>query len=215
MNKMELLKNLELVAVDYENNGKKAVMTFLDTERAEVRRVNFNLQSYDTVSSKFVDDPEKEKKVVEWCDTYFGTTFDNLGSQIGTKKDIYAYDTFNSLWECEIVEKFKDEDFGEFFSTTISEITDDGNAIRIKFPWNGKTYESKMTYATYLDSMKQWFVDPQKKQETYKKFADKFHTDISNKDSLIGHQINVEVKKAFNKFMYADIKKFPDKKGKK
>ena len=104
---------------------------------------------------------------------------------------------------------------GEFFSTTISEITDDGNAIRIKFPYNGKTYESKMTYATYIESMHAWFVDPQKKTDTYRKFKEKFHTNIEDKDSLIGHQINVEVKKAFNKFTYADIKKFPEKKGKK
>jgi hypothetical protein len=30
---MELRKGLELVSVEYENNDKKAVMTFLDAER--------------------------------------------------------------------------------------------------------------------------------------------------------------------------------------
>ena len=212
---MELLKDLELVAVDYENNGKKAVMTFLDKERAEVRRVNFNLQAYDSAKATYVDDAEKAAKVAEWCETYFGTTFENLGSQIGVKKDVYAYDNFNSLWEVDVTEKFSDSDVGEFFSTTISEITDDGNAVRIKFPYNGKTYESKMTYATYVEAMKAWFVDPQKKLDTYRKFKDKFQTNIEDKDSLIGHQINVEIKKAFNKYAYADIKKFPEKKGKK
>lgn len=212
---MELLKDLELVAVDYENNGKKAVMTFLDKERAEVRRVNFNLQAYDSAKATYVDDADKAAKVAEWCETYFGTTFENLGSQIGVKKDVYAYDNFNSLWEVDVTEKFSDGDVGEFFSTTISEITDDGNAVRIKFPYNGKTYESKMTYATYVEAMKAWFVDPQKKLDTYRKFKEKFQTNIEDKDSLIGKQINVEVKKAFNKYAYADIKKFPEKKGKK
>lgn len=213
---MELLKNLELVAVDYENKGMKAVMTFLDAEREEVRRVNFNLQSYDSVKNAYVDDPEKVAKVNEWCDTYFGTTFDNLGSQIGVRKDIYAYDNFNSLWECEVTEKFSDANVGEFFQTTISEITDDGNAIRIKFPYEGKTYESRMMYATWVEAMQKFFVDPQKKANAYKKFKEKFLVDIADKDSLIGHQINVEIKSAFGKYPYADIKKFPSsQKGKK
>lgn len=212
---MEILKDLELVAVDYENNSTKAVLTFLDVNRSEVRRVNFNLQTYDNATSRYIDDPEKEKKVGEWCQTYFGCSFYDLGSRIGVKKDVYAYDNFNSLWECSVIEKFTEEDVGEFFSTTISEIEDDGNAIRIRFPYGDKTYESKMTYATYIEAMKQWFVDPIKKQEVYKKFQTKFQCPIENKDKLIGHQINVEVKKAFNKFAYADIKKFPDKKGKK
>ena len=213
---MELLKNLELVAVDYENSGKKAVMTFLDAEREEVRRVNFNLQSYDTAKSVFVDDPEKVKKVAEWCDTYFGCTFDNLGSQIGVRKDVYAYENFNSLWETDIVAKFTDDEVGEFFQTVIDEITDDGNAIRIKYQHNGQTYESKMMYATWVDTLQKFLVDPQKKQSTYKKFKDKFLTDIADKDKLIGHQINVEVKSAFGKYPYGDIKKFPsNQKGKK
>ncbi len=212
---MEILKDLELVAVDYENNNKKAVLTFLDVDRSEVRRVNFNLQSYDSATSRYNDDPDKEKKVDQWCKDYFGCSFSELGSQIGVKKDLYAYDNFNSLWECAVTEKFTEADVGEFFSTSISEIVDDGSAIRIKFPYNGKTYESKMTYATYIEAMKQWFVDPQKKLDVYKKFNAKFQCPIEDKESLIGHQINVEVKKAFNKFAYADIKKFPDKKGKK
>ena len=40
---MELLKNLELVNVEYENEGQKAILTFLDEERGEVRTVNSSL----------------------------------------------------------------------------------------------------------------------------------------------------------------------------
>ena len=43
---MEIRTGLKLVSVDYENNGKKAVMMFLDEERKQVRTVNFNLQVY-------------------------------------------------------------------------------------------------------------------------------------------------------------------------
>ena len=58
---MELRKELELVSVDFENNGKKAVMTFLDKERKQVRVVNFNRQVYR--DGKYVDDPDKAAKV--------------------------------------------------------------------------------------------------------------------------------------------------------
>ena len=58
---MELRKGLELVSVEYENNDKKAVMTFLDAERKEVRIVNFNKQRYE--NGKYVDDPAKAEKV--------------------------------------------------------------------------------------------------------------------------------------------------------
>ena len=54
---MELRKELELVSVDYENNGKKAVLTFLDRERKQVRPVNFNRQSYR--DNKYVDEDRK------------------------------------------------------------------------------------------------------------------------------------------------------------
>ena len=101
---MELRKGLELVSVEYENNDKKAVMTFLDAERKEVRIVNFNKQGYE--NGKYVDDPEKAKKVDGWCYDLFGTPFESLADCIGQKKDVYVYDRFNSLFEVQQVDKF-------------------------------------------------------------------------------------------------------------
>lgn len=209
---MELLKNLELVNVEYENEGQKAILTFLDEERGEVRTVNFNKQVY--ADGKYINDQAKEQKVESWCAEYFDTSFDKLQKAIGTRHDIYAYDNFNSLFEVEIVEKFTSDQVGEFFQTEISEIVVDSNAIRIRFPYDGGTYESKMTYAVYMEDMKRWFVDPLKKKKVFDKFAEKFHCTVENNQELIGKQINVEVKSAFGKFPYADIKKFPEKKGK-
>lgn len=54
---MELLKDLELVAVEYENQGQKAVLTYLDRDHGEIRTVNFNKQAYKNGS--YVDDDEK------------------------------------------------------------------------------------------------------------------------------------------------------------
>ena len=208
---MELLKQLELVEVTYENDSKKAVMTFLDREHGEIRNVNFNRQSYDNTKNTFVDDPDKAKKVDEWCEKYFNLPFDQLTKALGTKHDVYAYDTFNSLFECDIVEKFDKSRVGEILNTTIKEIVVDNYSIRIRFTDDGKTYESKMSYGKYLEQTKEWFVDPLKKQQIYKKFEEKFGLPIERANELVGHQVIVEVKTAFNKFIYAEIKPFPKK----
>lgn len=204
---MELRENLELVAVEYENDNKKAVMTFLDRERKEVRVVNFNKQSYK--DGKYVNDPEKENLVDEWCKTYFGVSFEKLPGCVGTVHDIYTYPTFNSLWEAEFVEKFTEDMEGQIYQTTWKGTVVDDNAIRIRFDIDGKTYESKMNFGMYIESTKEWFVDPLKKQKAFEKFKDKFGVPVEEADTLIGHNLMVEVKKAMGKYLYGDIKKFP------
>lgn len=206
---MEIRQALELVNVEYENNGQKAVMTFLDKERKEVRVVNFNRQSYK--DGKYVDDPAKAKKVDEWCKEIFGTTFDKLGDCVGVKKDVYIYDSFNSLFEVQTVEKFTKDMVGLVFQTEVKEIILDDYFIKIRYEIEGKVYESKQTFGQYVEAMKAWFVDPQKKDREFAKFKDKYGVDIADRDSLIGHALIVEVKSAFGKFYYGDIKRFPKK----
>lgn len=210
---MELRKNLELVDVQYENDNKKAVLTFLDKERKEIREVNFNKQVYK--DGKYVDDPEKVAKVDEWCKTYFDTTFDKLIDlkEAGVKKDVYVYDRFNSLWESTQIEKPTEDMEGQIFQTEIKEIIVDDYFIRIHFDIDGKTYESKMAYGKYMEATKEWFVDPNKKDKQYAKFAEKFGVPVEKADTLVGHTLMVECKKAMGKYLYFDCKKFPQKKG--
>lgn len=207
---MEIREKLELVDVTFENESKKAVLTFLDAERGEIRVVNFNKQTYE--DGKYVDSADKSAKVEEWCKTYFNCSFSSLSTALGTKHDIYVYPTFNSLFEVDMVEKFDADMEGCIYNTSIKEITIDDIAIRIRYEIEGKTYESKMTFAKYLENMKQWFVDPNKKAKTIEKFEDKFNCQIFEIDTLVGHPIIVEVKKAFGTALYGDIKKFPKKK---
>lgn len=68
-NTNNIIKDLELVDVNYENNKKKVTLTFLDKEAEEIRDVIFNKQSYN--NGEFVDDPQKEEKVNQWCQEYF------------------------------------------------------------------------------------------------------------------------------------------------
>lgn len=204
---MEIRQQLPLVAVEYENNGKKAVLTFLDEERGEVRSVNFNKQIY--ANDKYVDDDEKAAKVEKWCADIFNTTFDNLTTALETKHDVYCYDKFNALFEIEQISKFTEDMKGLMLDTEIKEILVDDYFIKIRYDYDGKTYESKQTYGKYMESMKQWFQDPQKKQLEYDKFEKKYGVPVSQRDTLIGMHIFVEVKCAFKKFYYGDIKPFP------
>ena len=207
---MEIREGLKLVSVDYENNGKKAVLMFLDEERKQVRTVNFNLQNYK--DNKYVDDPEKEKKVEEWCQEYFNTTFDHLSDCVGVTKDIYCYDRFNSLWKTDQIEKFTADMAGQIYQTEIKEIIVDDYFIRIRYVIEEKVYESKMTFGIYMKATNEWFQDRIKKESQYKRFEEKFHVPVEQKDALIGHPLMVEVKSAFGNNYYGDIKKFPKKK---
>ena len=200
-----LREDLQLIEVEYKD--KKAILTFLDIENGEVLEVNFNKQVYDQSTNKFVDDAEKEEQVEKWCQDYFGCTFDELDTKVGEKKNVYKYEKFNSLWEADVIEKFTTKDKGKIFETEIKEVIDDGIAIKIRFEYEGKTYESKMTYSKYVEELKKWFEDPQKKASQFKKFEDKFGVSVDKADEIVGKSILVEVGLAFGKFAYCEIKK--------
>lgn len=209
---MEILQNLELVDVTFED--KKAVLVFLDEDRGEIREVNFNKQSYDNDANKFIDDEVKAAKVEEWCQEQFGLPFDRLAEAIGERRDIYAYDRFNSLFEVKMIKKFEKDDVGQIMEVEVSSVEDDGIKVSIQFDYDGDTYESRMTYADYLEVKKQWFVNPQKQKKQYEKFEEKFGISIENKDELVGQKVMIEIKLAFGKFVYVDIKPFPKSKKK-
>lgn len=206
---MELRKDLVLVSVDYESDGKKAVMTFLDEERKQIRVVNFNRQSYK--DGKYIDDPAKAEKVDEWCKEFFNTSFEGLKSCVGQRKDVYAYDRFNSLFEVQMVEKFTKDMKGQIFQSEVKEITVDDYFIKIHYMIDGKMYESKMSYGLFMQDSRTWYQDPIKKEAQYRKFEEKFHVPVERADELIGHPLMVEVKAAFGTNYYGDIKAFPKK----
>ena len=208
---MELREQLLLVEVVYTEDRKKVTLNFLDEERGELRPVNFNKQIYD--NGKYVDNEEKAEKVAKWCEEILNTTFDDLSTKVGSRYDVYAYDRFNSLFEVATVEKFTEDMVGEMISTEIAEIVVDNVGIKIRYDYEGKRYESKMMYATYIESMKQFVPNPIEKVKKFEKFEEKFGVSVDKAQTLIGHPIIVEVKKAFGKNYWGDIKKFPKKKG--
>lgn len=201
---MDLRKDCELVEVRYENNGKKAVLTFLDQEKGEILEINFNKQIFE--NGNFKDDEEKAAKVDTWCEDYFAKDFESLSQCVGEKRDVYVYDSFNALWETKETKKFDKEDVGKIFETTIKRVVDDGKGIHIYYDWKDDEYETKMMYADYVESMKSWFTNPQKQKKQFEKFEDKFGVTVENGDEIVGKNIMVEIKLAFKKFTYGDIK---------
>lgn len=209
---MELLEQLELVDVTFED--KKAVLTFLDEERGEIREVNFNKQIFDQTANKYIDDDEKAEKVEKQVLELFEVSFDRLAECIGERKDVYGYDRFNSLVPVDILAKFDKSEVGTIMEVEVSDVIDDGKAIFIKFELDGNTYASKMQYADYLEVKKQWFINPIKQQRQYDKFLDKFGYSVEDKSLLIGQKVMIEVKLAFGTHVYVDVKPFPKKKKK-
>lgn len=203
---MELLQQLEIVDVQIEDG--KATLTFVDRERGEIREVNYNKKAYDQSSKKFVDDAEKAEKTEAKVQELFGLEFDKLGQVIGEKRDVYAYDNFNSLEEVSVVEKFDKDQIGEMIQTEIDEIKVDDVGIHILYTNDGKTYQSNMNYAKYMEATSEWFKNPIQEKKQREKFETKFHVSVENKDELIGKTIMVEVKSAFGR-PYGDIKKLP------
>lgn len=208
MAKVELLEQLELVDVQFEDNNQKAVLVFLDESRGEIREVNFNRQNFDAEKKEFVADAEKAAKVDEWCKEYFDLDYDNLGQAIGTRKDLFCYPKFNSLWEVQLIEKFEDDMLGQIFETVVVNALDDGKKISIQFEYEGDLFESKMQYADYLEARNEWFINPQKRKKQYEKFAEKFLIPVENISELVGKTIMVEIKKAYGKFIYSEVKPF-------
>lgn len=206
----QVAKDLELVEVTYE--GQKAVLTFLDREEGLIRKVNFNKQSYDEKTKKFIDDSEKSEKVETWCKEYFNVTFDTLTDAIGQQKDVYVYDGFNSLFEVAQIDKFSSDMEGDIFNTEIESIEDTGTKISIQYKYDDKLYESKFQYAKYVEALKEWFTDPNDKKKAFEKFEKKFGVPFEEKDGLIGKTIMIEVKKAGGKWMYGEIKQMKVKK---
>ena len=209
---MEKLELLELIEV--EQTAERTVFTFLDRDRGEVRDITWNTKKYDPDTNKWTPSQETMERVEGWAKEYFDTDYvglANLGDQ-GITKDIYTYDKFNSLWESTQMAKFTKEDVGQIFSVTVTDVVEEVSGLKIKFDYEGETYQSNMGWAKYIEATKEWFLDPIKKSKQQAKFEDKFGIAFENKEQLIGRDVMVEVSLAFGTAVYVEIKPFPKKK---
>lgn len=206
----EQIKELELVSVDYDNGT--ATLTFLDSDKGEIREVNIRKTKFDQEKKKHVPDEAQAEKAEKIALDYLGVPFDGIESVVDKFFPVYIYEKFNSLYPIIVIEKFSTDDVGEIFSTPVIEVFDDGKGIHIQFEQDGKLRQSNMGYSKYDEVRKEWFVNPQQKVKQYNKFKEKFGIDVEDMKDLIGKEIMVEIKLAFGTAAYAEIKPFPKNK---
>jgi hypothetical protein len=80
----------------------------------------------------------------------------------------------------------------------------DNVGIHVEYKYDGELYESKYTTSEFIKDLKKWVRDPERETRAYKRFKEIFGKDISQKDELIGAEIQVQVKKAFSSY-YGEI----------
>lgn len=202
---MERIENCELIKAEIVNDNRLE-MKFYDAVNDVLRTVKFNKQNYDREAGKFVDDPEKAQKCEEWSQKYFGCSFDEVPDQIGARHDVYVYDNFCSLWEIDETQRAKkfDRPIKGIIRTKIEDIYVDQIGIHVEYMYEGERYESKYTTAEFIKDMKKWVRDPEREARAKKRFKEIFGKEVSQKDELIGMEIQVQVKKAFSSY-YGEI----------
>lgn len=202
---MERIENCEMIKAEIVN-GTRLEMKFYDAKNDVLRTVKFNKQNYNRDIGQFVDDPEKAQKCEEWSQQYFGCSFDEVPEQIGVSRDVYVYDHFCSLWETEENQRAKkfDSPIKGIIKTKIENIYTDNIGIHVEYKYNDELYESKYTTAEFIKDLKKWVRDPEREARALKRFKEIYGKDISQKDDLIGAEIQVQVKKAFSSY-YGEV----------
>lgn len=202
---MECIKNCQMIKAEIVN-GTRLEMKFYDAVNDVLRTVKFNRQVYDREKGQFVDDTEKAQKCEEWAQQYFGCSMDEVPEHVGAFHDVYVYDNFCSLWETEDTQRAKkfDNPVKGIIKTKIENIYTDNIGIHVEYKYNDELYESKYTTAEFIKDLKKWVRDPEREARAKKRFKDIFGKDISEKDELIGAEIQVQVKKAFSSY-YGEI----------
>ena len=202
---MERIEQCEMIKAEIVN-GNRLEMKFYDAKNDLLRTVKFNKQSYDREQGKFVDDQEKAQKCEEWSQKYFGCSFDEVPEQVGVSRDVYVYDNFCSLWESEDIQRAKkfDGPIKGIIKTQIENIYLDNVGIHVEYKYNDELYESKYTTSEFIKDLKKWVRDPDREARAYKRFKEIYGVDFSQKDQLIGREIQVQVKKAFSSY-YGEV----------
>lgn len=202
---MEIVKNCELVKASIVNDTR-CEMKWYDSEGDRLLTVKFNKQSWDKQSSTFVDDPEKAAQCEAWAQEYIGCSFDEIPETLGIVHDVYVYDRFNSLWEVEEVKRPKKftEAIKKIIRTRIENVYIDNVGIHVEYLYEGDLYESKYGTSEWIDKLRKFVPDPDKEAKARKRFADTFGVEPEEAGTLIGTEIQVQVKKAFSSY-YGDI----------
>ena len=207
---MQILENLELIDVIYENNNKLAILSFLDEEDGTIKEIKLNKQKHDYISDSYVDSVSKTSKINKICWRHFNTSFKKLEDCIGVTKNIYDYDGFNSLCELTMVEKFSSDMEGKIDEAEIEFVTEDKVGIKIYILYKEKTYVSKMVWSIYDVEQKKCFIDEDLVEEQIERFEQKFKVKLSQAYKLKGKKVEFEVKTHLGQHVYVALNELKD-----
>jgi len=197
------VKVVDCELIDVAIQDDKAVMTFKHPSDDVTYDVVFDKRVFDTKLNRYREDDKKARSVDMWCVSYFNTSFNNLHSAIGMKRDVYAYKSFNSLWEITRVDKYQSGDVGRTFTTEILEVIEDDVGIKIRFEDNGLR-ESNMSCTDYDPSTRKYKPNAKKRQAQCSRFTEKFGISITNMHQLAGRSIDVTIK-SYSGHAYATV----------
>lgn len=194
-----IINDAELV--DVTDRDGKINLTFLKDDM--IYEVVWNKRKYDPATNDRVESPEKEQQVEGWSEQFFGVPSKDIAKELGSKHDVYVYDTFASLWEN--TNKFTKEQNGKSYRTEIERIDLEETQISIWYRIEDKLYSSKMSFNQKIRDA--YYLNPIKQRKQFAKFETKFGVPVEQKDELIGQEILVKVKCAFGKFYYGEVEK--------
>lgn len=202
---MIIKQNLELIEIKRSDKNTNADLIFLDIETNKTYSVHMNRQKWNKSTLQFEDNEEKAAKVDEWLMEELGIMFNNLEEAIGQVHDIYVYEDkerpFNSLFEVNEISKIDELFYKKYrggIETTIENIEDTGDRIRIIFKVDGTRYSSsistnkdKLRYGDWINSKSQFYPNALLEKKAFENFKKIFNIPFERKDELIGHKIKV------------------------
>lgn len=196
---MELIKETEVVEV--KNDNDQVLFTCLKRDEGKVIEVKWRKGDYDPTLREVIQNDAKVEQVNEWCKQYFDLDLMTINKAVGSKIDVYVYDTFASFWETDT--KFTPEEVGKEFNTEVAEIELKDDAITVRYVINGNKYATNYRFTQKVG--REFFVNPQKERKARARFEETFGLPVERKDELIGMPITVKVCSAFKKYAYGEI----------
>lgn len=189
------LDNLPLYNID--ETDREIIFTFVQDDNGEeiAREIIWRTKRYNPNTKEWEDDKTIDENIEKWSKEYFNVPRKKLNSVIGTTKDVYVYDSFDSLWEVET--KFTEDDVNQIKKGEITEITTDNKGIYIYFKTkDGNKRRANMRFEQKVGD--KFLISPRKKRNALENFKKSFGVDLEDKDTLVGKTIMVQIAKAFN-----------------
>lgn len=183
----------KLQCVDVTTKDKGVELTFL--KDASVRIVKLNRQKYDEAGKKYVNDPEQEERYAKNIKEYLGVEPEDIAEVLDKEFDVWETENYCALWEPKELKKFDESWIGQILTAEITAVQEFEAKAQIVLQFEGEEYGSNINYGSYIPSLKKSLVDPQKKSNQMKKFKDKFNVEFEDRDTLVGTDVMIEVKK--------------------